>query len=193
MGTPPIRSAVSLTALWSANFSPPLKTRCSRKWAMPFSSGRSVRAPASKATRAVTARVPSMFSFTSGRPVSRVVVSVEIIGATLARGRRRPYGRGGGRRPSQVTGFFDKRFAPAANCLSQSHRGLKGGRGSRVVGEPGSRVVGEPGGGGRGGAGGSGWRGAGGGESVVGGPGGCGAEPRAAEPGSRRSLPPASP
>src|SRR4051794_40199936 len=89
-----------------------------------------------------------MFSFTSGRPVSRVVVSVEIIGVTLARGRRRPYVRVGGRRPSQVTGFFDKRFAPAANCLSQSHRASTGG--CAGAGSSASRVVGEPG-----------WRGAG--------------------------------
>ena len=53
---------------------------------MPFSSGRSVRAPASNATSAVTARVPSMFRRTRGRPVSRVVVSVEIMGLTLASG-----------------------------------------------------------------------------------------------------------
>src|SRR4051794_12634304 len=53
-----MRSAVSLTARWSEYFSPPLNTRCSRKWAMPFSSGRSVRAPASKASRRVAAWVP---------------------------------------------------------------------------------------------------------------------------------------
>src|SRR3954462_4520217 len=76
MGTPPIRSAVSLTALWSANFSPPLNTRCSRKWAMPFSSGRSVRAPASKATSRVTARVPSSATRWTGRPLSRVSVAI---------------------------------------------------------------------------------------------------------------------
>src|SRR5918997_225284 len=32
--------------------------RCSRKWAIPFSSGRSVRAPASNATSTVSAPVP---------------------------------------------------------------------------------------------------------------------------------------
>src|SRR6059036_367482 len=76
---PPIRSAVSLTARWSENFSPPLNTMCSRKWAIPFSSGRSVRAPASKATSTVTARVPGIRRRTSGRPVASVVCWTSII------------------------------------------------------------------------------------------------------------------
>jgi hypothetical protein len=40
---------------------------------MPFSSARSVRAPASNATSAVAARVPGMLRRTSGSPVSNVV------------------------------------------------------------------------------------------------------------------------
>ncbi len=45
---------------------------------MPFSSGRSVRAPASKATRTVTARVPSRPTRCSGRPLASV--DEEIVG-----------------------------------------------------------------------------------------------------------------
>src|SRR3954467_7187323 len=66
-----MRSAVSLTAWWLANFSPPLNTRCSRKWAIPFSSGRSVRAPASKASNRVVARVPGMGTRCSGTGIPR--------------------------------------------------------------------------------------------------------------------------
>src|SRR3954469_22891508 len=43
---------------------------------MPFSSGRSVRAPASKATRIVVARVPGSAMRCSGRPLGRVEVSI---------------------------------------------------------------------------------------------------------------------
>jgi hypothetical protein len=39
---------------------------------MPFSSSRSVRAPASKATRTVTARVPGKSTRYSGSPLGRV-------------------------------------------------------------------------------------------------------------------------
>ncbi len=47
---------------------------------MPFSSGRSVRAPASKATSAVTARVPSSCTRWIGRPFGAVeeVIAVMI-------------------------------------------------------------------------------------------------------------------
>src|SRR6184192_1314501 len=65
-------SAARLTSRYVGYFSPPLNTRCSRKWAMPFSSGRSVRAPASKATRIVVARVPGRATRCSGRPLGRV-------------------------------------------------------------------------------------------------------------------------
>src|SRR5215213_1201899 len=60
---------------------------------MPFSSSRSVRAPASNATRAVTARVPGIWSFTSGRPVGRDVVAMSIMEERLAD--RRPQTAGG--------------------------------------------------------------------------------------------------
>src|SRR3954463_2557768 len=66
-----MRSAVSLTAWWLANFSPPLNTRCSRKWAIPFSSGLSVRAPASNASKRVVARVPGMGTRCSGTGIPR--------------------------------------------------------------------------------------------------------------------------
>src|SRR3954451_10814193 len=66
-----MRSAVSLTAWWLANFSPPLNTRCSRKWAIPFSSGLSVRAPASNASNRVVARVPGMGTRCSGTGIPR--------------------------------------------------------------------------------------------------------------------------
>src|SRR3712207_4851872 len=45
---------------------------------MPFSSARSVRAPASKATSAVAARVPGICSLTAGSPVSGVVWLISI-------------------------------------------------------------------------------------------------------------------
>ena len=44
---------------------------------MPFSSGRSVRAPASKATSTVVARVPSSSTWWMGRPFSRVWERIE--------------------------------------------------------------------------------------------------------------------
>src|SRR5688500_16049547 len=43
---------------------------------MPFSSGRSVRAPASKATSTVTARVPGRATRWSGRPLASVEVAI---------------------------------------------------------------------------------------------------------------------
>ncbi len=46
---------------------------------MPFSSARSVRAPASKATSAVTERVPSSSTRCSGRPLGRVEVEVVVM------------------------------------------------------------------------------------------------------------------
>src|SRR4051794_15643510 len=51
---------------------------------MPFSSARSVRAPASNATIAVTARVPGMPNRTSGRRFSSVVVSSCTMRASVA-------------------------------------------------------------------------------------------------------------
>ena len=44
---------------------------------MPFSSGRSVRAPASNATRTVAARVPSSSTRWMGRPLSMVWERIE--------------------------------------------------------------------------------------------------------------------
>ncbi len=78
--TPPNRSAVSLTSVYVGYFSPPLNTRCSRKCAIPFSSGRSVRAPASNATSAVSARVPGTSTRWTGSPlVGTVVVAMRAI------------------------------------------------------------------------------------------------------------------
>src|SRR3954463_15913383 len=54
---------------------------------MPFSSARSVRAPASNATRAVTARVPGIASLMTGRPVSRVFWAISIMRSNVAAGR----------------------------------------------------------------------------------------------------------
>ena len=79
LSTAPIHSAASLTSRYVGYFSPPLNTRCSRKWAIPFSSGRSVRAPASKATRIVTARVPSTAIRYSGIPFASVERAIEDI------------------------------------------------------------------------------------------------------------------
>src|SRR5207245_8644448 len=54
----------------------PLNTRCSRKWAMPFSLGRSLRAPASNATRIVSARVPGIEMRWTGRSLPATTVLV---------------------------------------------------------------------------------------------------------------------
>src|SRR5436190_2336266 len=58
---------------------------------MPFSSGRSVRAPASKATSRVTARVPSSPTRWTGRPLWRVSVAISGIGANGTDHLARPF------------------------------------------------------------------------------------------------------
>ena len=60
-----------------------MNTRCSRKWAIPFSSGRSVRAPASKATSTVTARVPGRSTRYSGSPLGKVEEWIFAMGKTV--------------------------------------------------------------------------------------------------------------
>ncbi len=66
---------------------------------MPFSSGRSVRAPASNATRTVSARVPGIAMLWTGRPLvgTVVVLMVAMSSATLDRRLRQHMGDRGQR------------------------------------------------------------------------------------------------
>src|SRR3954447_20030014 len=79
---------------------------------MPFSSGRSVRAPASKATSRVTARVPSSATRWTGRPLSRVSVAISGIAANGS----------GATRPAPAT---PGRLSPAVATVRTLHAALQ--------------------------------------------------------------------